>query len=140
MNYLPPAADLIPVIPRNLSYDRLTSALNLFCGRGRRYSVQELSKATGVPERIIEAAKYQSHQAEFRPLRFDHLQSMNNFLRVPFVSHYLEQVGLGAYELMDEQPLPSVLTADSAKPSETPQEKVERLKIELFRAIEELTA
>jgi hypothetical protein len=140
MNCLAPAADLEPLVSRNLSYERLTFALKLFCGRGRRYSVNELSRGSGVPERAIECAMYQPHQAEFRPIRFEYLLSLNRFLGAPFVSHYLELSGLGAFELMDEQPLPSILTADSAKPAETPREKVERLQRELFNAIEELTA
>jgi hypothetical protein len=134
------AAYLEPLISRNLCYERLASALKLHVGRGRRYTVRELSEGAGVPERSIECALYQPHQAEFRPLRLEYVLSLYKFLGASFASHYLEVAGLGAFELMDEQPLPSVLNADSAKPAETPREKVERLQIELFKAVEELTA
>jgi hypothetical protein len=130
MNCLPSAADFEPLISRNLSYERLGAAINLFCGRGRRFTVQELAKGTGVPERAIECAKYQPHQAEFRPLRFDYLLSLSKFLGAQFVSHYLEPSGLGAFELMDgQQPLDGVLT--SASPVETTEEKRRRLIREL---------
>jgi hypothetical protein len=79
-------------------------------------------------------------RSEFRPLRFEYLLSISKFLGAAFVSQYLELAGLGAFELMSEQPLPSVLSAEAAKPAETPREKVERLQRELFNALEELTA
>jgi hypothetical protein len=140
MNCLAPAAQFEPLISRNSGYERLTFALKLFCGRGRRFTVSDVSKGAGVPERAIECAMYQPHQAEFRPIRFEYLLSLNKFLGAAFVSAYLEVAGLGAFELMGEQPLPSVLNADSAKPAETPREKVERLQRELFNAIEDMTA
>jgi hypothetical protein len=140
MNCLAPAAHLDPLVSRNLGYERLTFALKLYCGRGRRFTVREVAQGSGVPERAIECAMYQPHQAEFRPIRLEYLLSLNKFLGAAFASVYLEPSGLGAFELMDAQPLPSVLNADSAKPAETPREKVERLQTELFRAVEELTA
>jgi hypothetical protein len=114
MNCLAPSAHFEPLISRNLSYERLTFALKLHCGRGRRYSVRDLSQATGVPERAIECAMYQPHQAEFRPMRLEYLLSLCSFLGASFASALLEPCGLGAFELMDGQiPLPKVLaTAD----------------------------
>lgn len=135
------AAYLQPLVSRNVGYERLAFALRLYCGRGRRYSVGEVSEGAGVPERAIECAMYQPHQAEFRPLRLEYLLSLNKFLGAAFVAVCLEPCGIGAFDLMNAQPpLPSVLNADSAKPAETPRERVERLQIELFRAVEELTA
>lgn len=134
------SADFGELVSRNLGYERLAFALRLHCGRGRRYSVQQLSLATGVPSRAIESAMMPPGRSEFRPLRFEYLLSISTVLRAPFVSQLFEPTGLGAFELMDEQPLPSVLNADAAKPAETPREKVERLQRELFNAIEDLTA
>lgn len=129
------------LVSRNSLREAVRKALNLHVGRGRRWTVKELSNATGVPDRIIESAKLDPDDADFRPLREENLASIGKFLGVPFVSIWLETMGLGAFDLMDGQPpLPSVLTADSAKPAETPREKVERLQRELFNAIEELTA
>jgi hypothetical protein len=120
------AAYLEPLISRNLCYERLASALKLHVGRGRRYTVRELSEGAGVPERSIECALYQPHQAEFRPLRLEYVLSLYKFLGASFASHYLELSGLGAFELMDAQPpLPRVL--DSAAIQETPEDERKRL-------------
>lgn len=136
----PLSADFGGLVSRNLSYERLAFALRLHCGRGRLYSVEDLALATGVPSRAIECAMNPCGRSEFRPLRLEYLLSISKFLGAPFVSQYLEPAGLGAFELMNEQPLPSILSADAAKPAETPREKVERLQRELFNAIEDLTA
>lgn len=140
MNCLPPAANFTPLISRNCIGETIRDALHLHVGRGRRYSVKALSEATGVPERCIEAAKCQPDDPEYRPLKLEDLASLAKFLGAPFASVVLEPCGLGAFDLSDQPPLPSVLTADSAKPSEAPREKVERLQRELFNAIEEMTA
>lgn len=133
---------LEPLVSREEIRERVRKALNLHVGRGRRYSVEELSVGAGVPKRAIQAALAPINDENYRPLTLENLSSIAKFLKAPFASAYLELSGLGAFELMDGQqpPLPSVFTADSAKPTETPREKVERLQRELFSAIEELTA
>ena len=141
MNAPVTSANFGPLISRNCIGETIRNALHLHVGRGRRYTVKSLSEATGVPERCIEAAKCEPFDPEYRPLKLEDLASIAKFLRAPFASAILEPCGLGAFELMDAQPpLPRTLTADSAKPAETPREKVERLQRELFNAIEELTA
>jgi hypothetical protein len=141
MNCLPPSVNIPLLVSRTAVREKLRDALRLYVGRGRRYSVKELSNATGVPDRCIEAAKCDPEDPDYRLLTLENLASLSSFLGAPFASAFLEPAGLGTFELMDAQPpLPSVLNADSAKPSETPREKVERLQRELFNAIEELTA
>jgi hypothetical protein len=128
------------LISRNAIRERQRSALRLHIGRGRRFSVGVASEGSGVPSRAIEAAMCFIDDENYRPLSLENEASLGKFLGVAFVSHYLELSGFGAFELMDEQPLPSVLNAESARPAETPREKVERLQRELFNAIEDLTA
>jgi hypothetical protein len=96
--------------------EKLRNALHLHVGRGRRYSIRELSQATGVPERSIEAAKCEPDDPEFRPLSLENLASLTKFLGAPFASAFLEPCGLGAFELMDGQiPLPKVLAKAETK-------------------------
>ena len=120
--------------------ERQRAALRLHAGRGRRLSVKQLSDGTGVPEANIENAMRVLDCPAFRPLKQEELASIGKFLGPSFTSVYLELSGQGAFDLMDEAPLPGVLTAESAKPAETAREKVVRLQRELFNAIEELTA
>ena len=110
------SANISPLISRNTIGEKLRNALHLHVGRGRRYSIRELSQATGVPERSIEAAKCEPDDPEFRPLSLENLASLTKFLGAPFASAFLEPCGLGAFELMDGQiPLPKVLAKADAK-------------------------
>jgi hypothetical protein len=103
------------LVSRNTWREAVRKALNLYVGRGRRYTVKELSNATGVADRIIESAKLDPGDPDFRPLREENLASVGKFLGAPFVSIWLETMGLGAFELMDGQiPLPGVLAAQEA--------------------------
>jgi hypothetical protein len=115
-----------PLISRNVAREKIRDALRLFVGRGRRYSVKELSNGAGVPSRAIEAAICFIDDENYRPLTLENLLSIAKFLGPSFVSHYLEPAGLGAFELMDGQiPLPKVLA--SADPSETVADERRRL-------------
>jgi hypothetical protein len=120
------SADIPLLVSRNLVREKISDALKLYVGRGRRYSVKELSNATGVPDRSIEAAKCEADDPDYRPLTLENLASLAKFLGAPFASAYLELCGLGAFELMDGQiPLPKVLAAADAP--ESPSEERKRL-------------
>lgn len=108
-------ANIDLLVSRNSLRAAIRKALDLYVGRGRRYTVKELSNATGVPDRIIESAKLDADDPDFRPLREENLMSVGKFLGAPFVSVWLETMGLGAFELMDGQiPLPGILAAEEA--------------------------
>lgn len=131
MNCMAPSANISPLVSRTAIREKLRDALHLYVGRGRRYSVKELSNATGVPDRCIEAAKCDPDDPDYRPLTLENLASLSAFLGASFASTYLELCGLGAFELMDGQPpLPHVLA--SAEPQETPEEERRRLIRRLY--------
>jgi hypothetical protein len=104
------------LVSRNSIREKLRDALRLYVGRGRRYSVKELSNGTGVPDRMIECALCEPDDPEYRPLKLEELASLIKFLGVPFASSIIEIAGLGAFELMDGQiPLPKVLAKAETK-------------------------
>jgi hypothetical protein len=141
MASVPESVQFELLVSRNEIREAQRKALRLFVGRGCRHSAKELWQATGVEDADLYNAMRPVHDPNFRALNQEQIASIAKFLGAPFASVYLELSGLGAFELLDGQPpLPSVLTADSAKPAETPREKVERLQRELFNAIEEMTA
>jgi len=106
------SADNFILVSRNSIRESIRNALRLFVGRGRRYSVKELSNATGVADRMIESAMCDVDSEDYRPLSHEALASITKFLGAAFASSYLELSGLGAFELMDGQiPLPKVLAA-----------------------------
>jgi hypothetical protein len=124
------------LISRNFARERVRDALRLYVGRGRRFSVKQLSNATGIPDRMIESALCSVDDPDFRPLTLENLFSAASVLGAPFVSDLLEPCGLGAFELSGQAPLPKVLA--TADPNERPADKVKRLSRELADALEEL--
>ena len=111
--------------------EKQREALRLHVGRGRRFSVKQLSDGSGVPEANIENAMRVLECPAFRPLKQEELASIAKFLGAPFASHYLELSGLGAFDLMEQPPLDGVLTTGPAPVSETTTEKRRRLLREL---------
>lgn len=129
----PESANDLLLVSRNAVREKLRDALRLYVGRGRRFSVKELSNGTGVADRLIESAMCGIDTADYRPLSHEALASIAKFLGAPFASHYLELSGLGAFELMDGQiPLPKVLTsADADEPAAEERKRLIRRLAEL---------
>jgi hypothetical protein len=114
------------LISRNSIREAIRKGLRLYVGRGRRYSVKELSNGSGVPDRVIECAMCDVESEDYRPLSLEALASIGKFLGAQFVSTYLEMSDLGAFELADGQiPLPKVLC--SAPVNEDVAEERKRL-------------
>jgi hypothetical protein len=132
MASLPISANDSLLVSRSSVRERIKDALRLYVGRGRRYSVKELSNGTGVPDRMIESAMCAVDDPDYRPLTLENLLSIAKFLGPTFASVYLELAGLGAFELMEGQPpLPRVLDACASPSDETTTEKRRRLIREL---------
>lgn len=112
------AADLLLIVSREQAENAFRKALGLYVGRGRRYSVPQLSQATGVPERSIECFKsYTFGHPDYRPLHFGAVLSIASFLGAPFTNEWLRLAGQGAFDLPDEVPSPGDLAADSSDDS-----------------------
>lgn len=115
-----------PLVSRNAIREAIREALKLYVGRGRRYTVKQLSNGAGIKDRVIECAMYEVDDLEYRPLSLEALASITKFLNAPFASAYLDLAGLGAFELADGQiPLPKVLS--SAEPAVDVSEERRRL-------------
>lgn len=103
------------IVSRYSARDAIGSALRLFVGKGRRYSVKQLSNATGVPDRSIEAAMCDPDDPESRQLSNENLLSIAKFLRAPFAVEWMRLAGLGAFDLPDcDMPTPGELVAEIA--------------------------
>jgi hypothetical protein len=133
MSCLDPSVDFEPIVSRNSIREKIRDALRLYSGRGRRYTVKELSVGAGVDDKNIERAMRPVDAADYRALKHEELASIAKFLKAPFASIYLELSGLGAFELMDGQiPLPKVLTCADA------QETISDERRRLIRRLAEL--
>lgn len=88
------AANFTPLVSREQSGNAMSHAINLFVGRGRRYSVKELANATGVKDRMIECAKLGTENIDYRPLPDWAIASIAKFLGAPFVAKWLGLAGI----------------------------------------------
>lgn len=90
------AANFDALVSREQAENTVASALRLFVGRGRRYSVKQLANATGVKDRMIECAMARGY--DHRPLPDWALMSITKFLGADFANEWLGLAGLVAVD------------------------------------------
>lgn len=104
------SANLPPIISRERGHDAVRDALRLFIGRGRRYSVKQVSNATGVKDRVIECAMTLAADPECRPIHISDLLSIAGFLGPEFTTEWLLLAQQAAVTLPDaDEPGPGSL-------------------------------
>ena len=92
------SADNRLLVSREHAENAFGDALRLFVGRGRRYSVKQLSNGTGVKDRAIECAMCPSGSPDFRRLDMGQQLSIMSFLGPLFTSEWLVHVGQVAFD------------------------------------------
>lgn len=109
------SADNPLLISRERAGNAIGDAIRLFVGRGRRYSVKQLSNATGVKDRVIECAMTDAGSIDYRPLPPEALLSIAAFLGPVFTSEWLSLSQQGAFDLPDDgDPSPGDVACDTA--------------------------
>lgn len=103
------------LVSRERTANAIRHGLRLYVGRGRRYSVKELSNATGVKDRVIECAMCDPESVDWRPLPSEALLSIAMFLGADFTNTWLLLAGQGAFDLPDDEPEPGDLAADTSE-------------------------
>lgn len=83
------SANFAPLVSREQAGNAIGDALRLFVGRGRRYSVKQLSNASGIKDRVIECAMCAPDSVDYRPLPVDALLSISRFIGPAFTSEWL---------------------------------------------------
>lgn len=103
------------LISRSTAREAFGKALRLYVGRGKRYSVKQLSNGTGIPDRIIECAIADPWGGDYRDPRLDAVLSLSAFLGPDFTTEWLSLAGQGAFELPDdEETPPGIVAADQS--------------------------
>ncbi|KQM18398.1 hypothetical protein [Novosphingobium sp. Leaf2] len=97
------------LVSRSAANDALRNALRLYVGRGRHYSVKQLSNGTGIKDRVIEAAMLPADDPDHRRLQPEAMFSLFTFLGADFTSQVLAIAGLGAFDLPTNEPDPGAL-------------------------------
>lgn len=113
------SANFPPLVSREHAGNEIGKALRLFVGRGRRYSVKQLSNGSGVKDRVIECAMCSADNVDYRPLPLDALLSIASFLGAGFTNEWLGVAGQGAFDLPENEPDPGELAADNSDDNAT---------------------
>lgn len=114
------SADFGGMIARATAENAFRRAINLFVGRGRRYSVAQLAKGSGVPARMIDSFRaYEHGHPDYRRLHFGQVMSIARFLGSEFTNEWLHLADQGAFDLPDDEPDPGELAADNSDDNAT---------------------
>lgn len=92
------SADKPLLISRSAAGEAEARALRMFIGRGKEYSVKEVSNRTGVKDRAIECAMAGPDNADWRPLPAGALHSLMSFLGPDFVTAWLNPTPWAAHD------------------------------------------
>lgn len=108
------------LIPRTAAHHVFRDALRMFVGRGKRYSVKQVSIGTGIAERMIESFMAQVDGGDFRKPDLEEVLTISSFIGPDFTTEMLAPCGQGAFWLPDaEGPGPGELAAETAEDSAT---------------------
>lgn len=107
------SADFPLLVSRSAANDAIRDALRLFVGRGRRYSVKQLSNGTGVKDRAIECAMIDSDAPEHRRLAPEALVSICKFLGAEFTTEWLRLADQSAFDNSEGEPDPGAIAIAS---------------------------
>lgn len=102
------------LISRNAANETFREALRMFVGRGKRFSVKQLSNGTGIKDRMIECFMAQIDSTDFRKPDLEEVLSIASFLGPDFTTELLEPAQQGAFWLPDDEPAPGEFAADNA--------------------------
>jgi hypothetical protein len=91
------SANNTPLVSRDDVVGPLRKALSIYVGIGKRYSVKELCRGTGVDARVIET--WQSSGEDYREPKLSAILSVAKFLGPDFTADILAIVGQGAFAL-----------------------------------------
>lgn len=111
------SADFGPLVSREQAGNAIGSAMRLFVGRGRRYSVKQLSNATGIKDRVIECVMCRVDNPDYRPLSDFALLSVAKFLGADFTNEWLHLAEQGAFNTSDDDPDPGTIAIESTEDS-----------------------
>lgn len=92
------SADKPLLISRSAAGEAEARALRMFIGRGKRFSVKEVSNGSGVKDRLIECAMAGPDNTDWRPLPAGALHSLMSFLGPDFITAWLKPTSFSAHD------------------------------------------
>jgi hypothetical protein len=108
------SADIGLLISRSAANERFREALRMFVGRGKRYSVKQVSNGTGIKDRMLESFMAQVDSTDFRKPDLEEVLTLASFIGPDFTTELLQPAQQGAFWLPGDEPAPGELAADNA--------------------------
>jgi hypothetical protein len=106
-------AEIGLLISHSAAWDGWSKALNLFIGRGKRFSGEQASKATGICKTMIYGWRCGEAHDDWRRPHMGHVLSMMAFLGPEFSSELMRDAQQGAHWLPDaDDTAPGTLAAE----------------------------
>lgn len=103
------------LVSRSAARETFRTAIRLYVGRGKRFSVKQASNGSGVADRMIESFMADPESADYRKPDLEEILSLASFLGSHFTCEWLSLAHQGAYQLPDTDELPpGRIAADSA--------------------------
>src|SRR4051812_14809303 len=87
------------LISRSAANETFRDALRLFVGRGKRFSVKQVSNATGIKDRMLESFMAVVDSTDFRKPDLEEVLTLAQFLGPRFTSELLVPTEQGAFWL-----------------------------------------
>lgn len=91
-----------PLVSRIMAGDALRRALRLYVGTGRRYTVKEMQRGTGLSARLVEGWLAGPESTDWRECKASCLLSLCAFLGPEFATDIMRLASLGCFSLVDD--------------------------------------
>lgn len=108
------SAENSALISRSAANSIFREAIRLFVGRGRRFSVKQVSIGTGVSVRMIESFMAPVDSTDFRKPDFEEVLTFASFFGADFTAELLLPIRQGAFDIPEEDLPPGQIAADNA--------------------------
>ena len=103
MNVRTSSADNDPLVSRSAANETFRNAIRLFVGRGKRYSVKQVSNGTGIKDRMIESFMAQVDSSDWRKPDLEEVLSIASFIGPDFTCELIALCQQGAFWLPDDE-------------------------------------
>lgn len=108
------SANLPLLISRSAANTIFRDAVRLFVGRGKRFSVKQVSIGTGISARMIESFMAPVDSSDFRKPDLEEVLTLVSFFGSDFTSEMIAPAGQAAFDLPEDDLLPGQIAADNA--------------------------
>lgn len=108
------SAENSSLVSRSAANTIFRDAVRLFVGRGRRFSVKQVSIGTGISIRMIESFMAPVDSTDFRKPDLEEVLTLASFFGSDFTTELVSPIRQGAFDMPEEDIPPGQIAADNA--------------------------